>query len=224
MFLHTFSVVARCRETGRFGAAVASYFPGWAPTLPMSGRVWERWWFGAGSTLLSDSTAWRCWSGELSQRGSPGKAALSGSGPGVAATGHRRSQRNDRRSHRGGESSCEGTSDGGGLCRHRELSCNGGRAFRHGRSLSEKRGSPGGTASRRPDRRGSARRGTGGGSSPPAVRVVALTGFPYVDFRVDHHPDRSLNSTAYTGKTRGCSLTATRNGSSPSGAESPFRI
>ena len=102
MFLHTFSVIARCRETGRFGAAVASHFPGvgayasyvrsgvgamvvqgWVnPSFGLHGmEMLER---GMCSEEVLERLLFRDPGRELRQLAS-------------------RSQRNDRRSHRGGE-------------------------------------------------------------------------------------------------------------------------
>lgn len=188
MFLHTFSVVARCRETGRFGAAVASYFPGVGAYAPyvrsgvgaMVVQGWVNPSFGLhGMEMLERGMC----SEEVLERllfRDPGRelrqlAIVDRNGTIAVHTG---AENDHVRGHLTGE---DFVVIGNCLATEAVLS-DMAEAFRK---------SVGPLAERllaaliAGDLRGGDRRG----KQSAAVRVVALTGFPYVDFRVDHHPD-----------------------------------
>jgi uncharacterized Ntn-hydrolase superfamily protein len=132
MFLHTFSVVARCRETGRFGAAVASHFPGVGAYAPYVRS-------GVGAMVVQGwvNPSFGLHGMEMLERGMCSEEVL-----------------------------------------ERLLFRDPGRELRQLAIV---------------DRNGTIAVHTGAENDHVrghlTVRVVALTGFPYVDFRVDHHPD-----------------------------------
>lgn len=188
MFLHTFSVIARCRETGRFGAAVASHFPGvgaYAPYVrPGVGAMVVQGWvnpsFGLrGMEMLEQGMC----SEEVLERllfRDPGRelrqlAIIDRNGTIAVHTG---ADNDDVKGHLSGE---EFVVIGNCLAAETVLSAMA-EAFHN---------SMGPLAERllatliAGDLQGGDRRG----KQSAAIRVAALTGFPFVDFRVDHHPD-----------------------------------
>ncbi|MGI6126539.1 MAG: DUF1028 domain-containing protein [Planifilum sp.] len=191
MFLHTFSVIARCRETGRFGAAVASHFPGVGAYAPyvrsgvgaMVVQGWVNPSFGLqGMDLLERGMC----SEEVLERllfRDPGRelrqlAIIDRNGTVAVHTG---AENDQVRGHLLGK---EFVVVGNCLATEAVLSAMAEAFYRSTGPLAERLLA----ALAAGDLQGGDRRG----KQSAAVRVVALAGFPYVDFRVDYHPDPVL--------------------------------
>lgn len=188
MFLHTFSVIARCRETGRFGVAVASHFPGVGAYAPyvrsgvgaMVVQGWVNPSFGLhGMDMLEKGMC----SQEVLERllfRDPGRelrqvAIIDRCGTIAVHTG---ADNDHARGHLLGEGFVV---IGNCLATESVLSAMA-EAFRKSVGPLAERLLAALIA-------GHLQGGDRRGKQSAAVRVEALEGFPYVDFRVDHHPD-----------------------------------